>query len=294
MENQIGQQQNDATLLVSSSPIRILDAGNARKIFIMGIVQIVAAVLMLGFGISILATLRLKDSFNINGTSIWVPLWILVTGILGVCIGYKPHSRGLIGTHNVFVIVSAILAFGLICVSGVALRLYTTCKMEYYNYPNWDNDGKRIIIYSASWRNKICKDHKDYGVAVYSILLVLSLVEIAISIASTIFSFQLFNCCTGGCETRHTVYPGSQQVYQYTGYPPPQLSMQPCYQSMIPLQNIQSMQLLQQQLPQVVTSVTGQQFMCYSIYVPVNQGMVAPQTQQTSLTDPLPQPTVPM
>lgn len=76
--------------------------------------------------------------------------------------------------------------------------------MEYYNYPNWDNDGKRIIIYSASWRNKLCKDHKNYGVAVYSILLVLALVEIAMSIASTIFSFQLFNCCTEGCETSHT------------------------------------------------------------------------------------------
>ncbi|XP_057300004.1 membrane-spanning 4-domains subfamily A member 8-like [Hydractinia symbiolongicarpus] len=231
---------------IANSPVQ---SKRVKIISIFGIVLIIAGVLTLGFSASIYGVLHIEYApINQHSTSLVASLWIIATGILGVCIHCKSNSRCLIGTFNAFVITASILAFGAAATSVAGVVNYAECKR--YGYYNYYGDYY------------LCYESRDYGTAVYAVLLVLHLLEIAISITVTVFGFKAYNCCSHN--------PGQDSNIQMFQAAPQALILQTSPQQQYPMFQPQQNQML-------VTSTSGQQFML----VPVT-------SQQTPIVSPVP------
>ncbi|XP_057311183.1 uncharacterized protein LOC130649014 isoform X2 [Hydractinia symbiolongicarpus] len=147
-----------------------------RIISKLGNVLIIAGVLTFGFSVSMYGALRIKDvPINQHHTSLIASFWIIATGILAVCTRPKSQGRGLVGTFNAFAITSIILAFLAFGTSVAGVVMYAKC-------------GRRSP--------KNCRKSPDYGNVVYALLLALHLLEMAISIAATVYGFKVYNCCS--------------------------------------------------------------------------------------------------
>ncbi|XP_057299802.1 membrane-spanning 4-domains subfamily A member 8-like [Hydractinia symbiolongicarpus] len=248
---------------IVNSPVQ---SKRVKIISIFGIVLIIAGVLTLGFSASIYGVLRIKDTpINQNGTSVLASLWIIATGIMGVCIHCKSNSRCLIGTFNAFVIAASILSFGAAAASVAGIVSYAECKQitgffRYYSsygynyYPNYQ--------YYSYWSSRLCGMSRDYGTAVYSVLLVLHLLEMAISITAAVFGFRIYNCCSSnqGQDSNIQMFQAAPQALIMQNYP----------QQQYPIFQPQQNQML-------VTNTSGHQFML----VPVT-------SQQTPIVSPVP------
>lgn len=76
----------------------------------LGILLIISGILTFYFGLSIYVELRIrKVPLNKHGHSVLTSVWVIMTGVMGVCIAYSPRSRSLIGTYNAFVLTATIL-----------------------------------------------------------------------------------------------------------------------------------------------------------------------------------------
>ncbi|XP_057311182.1 uncharacterized protein LOC130649014 isoform X1 [Hydractinia symbiolongicarpus] len=177
-----------------------------RIISKLGNVLIIAGVLTFGFSVSMYGALRIKDvPINQHHTSLIASFWIIATGILAVCTRPKSQGRGLVGTFNAFAITSIILAFLAFGTSVAGVVMYAKC-------------GRRSP--------KNCRKSPDYGNVVYALLLALHLLEMAISIAATVYGFKVYNCCShrSGQESNAQMFQATSRdtVFQNTMAPQPQ------------------------------------------------------------------------
>ncbi|XP_057311253.1 uncharacterized protein LOC130649069 [Hydractinia symbiolongicarpus] len=190
-----------------------------RIISILGIVLITTGVLTLGFSVSVYGALRTKDApLNQHHTSVLASLWIIATGILAVCINCRTHSKGLVGTLNAFVITAIVFTFVAVATSVAGVVTYAECK----KISNWSG---RIGFYEY-YEDKICSKNHDYGEIVYAMLLALHLLQMANSIAATVYGFKIYNCCSqnAGQESNTQMFQAASRdtVFQNTMAPQPQ------------------------------------------------------------------------
>ena len=83
-------------------------------LFVLGITQVVIGVISLGLGIGALAAA--KDNWvSYISCGIWAGIWIIVTGILGICASIYSNNNCLVGTTLAFNIIATVVA-GIDCI----------------------------------------------------------------------------------------------------------------------------------------------------------------------------------
>ncbi|XP_057291362.1 membrane-spanning 4-domains subfamily A member 8-like [Hydractinia symbiolongicarpus] len=232
-----------APMIIPAAPRTTMNVSAIRGL---GITQIVIGFLTLALGIGATAGFRKNYWLTDSGAGIWGGLWVLVTGIIGVCSASKPASGGLNGTHMAFCIISTVVAFIDGIIFAVGLGIYNTCY-GYYGYYRFDD---YYYYRSDRWA---CAHHRSSGIGVYASLVTLMAAEFFVALVAAIYCCQATGGCCGGPVSQGVIinqqpqylvtsstgqtmmtssgYPVSSGVMappQY-GYPQQQMVMQPGY-----------------------------------------------------------------
>jgi len=147
----------------------------------LGIVQLVLGLLCCIFGV--FASVFVDIWVRYIGTSIWGGLLIIISGVLGVSSAFRPTSRCLNGINMAFAILASLSSFIQVAFSAVALSL-----LSYDTMQCWDYYTKRYISCQSN-----VNQNNGAGLALYSILLIITLAEFVVSIAVSVY------CCKQAC-----------------------------------------------------------------------------------------------
>lgn len=175
---------------------------NIKAIRGLAITQIILGALTICFGIGAIAGFKYGYWVNASGSGIWFGIWILITGIIGVSSAKNPASNGLNGTHMAFNIVCTVISFFVGIFFVVAVVFYANCERRwntYYHYYYYDEGF-------------YCWGHKEAGIAIYTILLIIMITEFFVSLVASVY------CCSGGCCGQTTSGVIIQQQPQHTTF----------------------------------------------------------------------------
>lgn len=187
----------------------------------LGITQIIFGFLAICFGIGTTAGIAKGYWVNESGSGVWFGLWILVTGIIGVCSAQKPMVRSLNGAHMGFSIVCTVVSFFVGIFFAIGLGYYNSCTEIKYNW------------WGYYYRDLTCKN-KAAGVGLYALLLLLMIAEFFVSLIAAVYCCQGANgCCNNGVsgvvvhQTGNAVTTSNGQTFIMTGNPYPVVNSYP-------------------------------------------------------------------
>lgn len=146
----------------------------------LAVTQLVIGILTVIFGIAVVSRLYEEVWTTNTGAGVWAGIWIIITGIIGLCSVKDYNNRCLNGLYLAFSIVSTCVAFlaGLFFIIGTAL--FATHCYEYQTH---------LFFY------KDCKSRR-IGLGLHIPLLIIMIVEFFISIIASVY------CCQRGCGSR--------------------------------------------------------------------------------------------
>ncbi|XP_066022977.1 uncharacterized protein [Pocillopora verrucosa] len=221
----------------------------------LAIAQMVIGALMTVFGVACIFFAQHWSSYP-AGTGVWVGLWVFITGILG-CIGARDAlipNKCLTGCFIGFSITGCAFSGQMFIGYSITLSFYSKmkayCSNSYFNHD-----------YDSFYNNRDCyrtygfhRDTAANGAGLGSCLLLLSLVEFFLALASSMYCCTAVGCCfsTGVVSTTITnqqlmnvqpqcMYSGAQsgvvlkqtdagvvpQIYPATGQQPVYIAQQP-------------------------------------------------------------------
>jgi len=168
----------------------------------LGITQIIVGSLMLVSGILSIALVDYWASYV--GFAIWGGIWVIIGGIFGVYSAANTSNEGWYLRNLVFAIVSAI-------VMSVDIIIYSVAVGKLHKYYTCDDPYLAITCYYTT---------NSTGVAIYSCLSALSVVELFVAVAVVIVCRRggCSGCCNG--ETR-------EAMVQQPGMTPSSALLQP-------------------------------------------------------------------
>ncbi|XP_078383169.1 uncharacterized protein LOC144665745 isoform X2 [Oculina patagonica] len=183
----------------------------------LAVAQMVFGALMIVFGVASVFAVGHWSSYV--GFGIWVGIWVLISGILGY-IGAKDNftpNKCLIGCFMGFSITACVIAgvmFICYCFAVADFARILRCRSKYYDYnqhPSYDSYYNYKYCYSYSKREMAAN-----GAGLGSCLLIFSMVEFFLAIASSIY------CCAAVCCSTLSGAVGTTVTNQQVMYVQPQ------------------------------------------------------------------------